>query len=762
MCGRELGFFERALKIENPQLGLSHRVLCSNCHREISLGIDQINEISQEVEKALITRFSKYPYASNDINILIFLTVQKIFEIKPDFANVHGLLLQIFYPDEKDTVKTPFDYLIEITYKVLRDRFTSVLGRYGLEALDNFIGYMSRTCLFFQQQKCNCGEKGAFVYADVFVCQAGFIFFDTKDNLIRNLFISKDRTVRFSETQEGATFDFNILKQRYHKTKVLPIICFNRRDQRSLLVKRVEEYNNQKRERINSELSALINNLNVSIEKDLREIHPNEILSNIPLDSIIVAIIKTLFEEDIDQEYVKEAPEGLLSLIVENFYQENFEKSGLAELSEIQDYILDECLFVHDFEAAFGNKEGMKPAFAFLTPNAYMIKYVDSDKAFIQTRFNRPNDLYCDYQYMIFEGKQEFYITTSSSEKNKEGYYFLTGVRINSKKKEPLRKLEGYFRSKALDYYQSEYEKEKRRKDNLQDKEFINAARNIFIGFGYLPFCIYDEWSAIEQSIRNSDILMHDLIAKREPRTGTNNARIFYTGKTVNSFEQQAAKAAENLGIKRLPIARALLWEVLLEEIQRVCSEEFIRLGGDIIKETDSLEEAFLKYSSLSSIQTEKAYYLGLFIYYLLSKGMFSSENFLDHYNEAVKMYIHLNPGNPNTIEFTELELPEKRPFDLDEYDFSNFNAEVKTRNIETGYNDDNLFIFSIRNSAEDIDSVDNLAKMLGDQSGNKVVLDSESLEYLTKIIRESEDTKIENIEEDTNLESNTNQEENS
>lgn len=703
LCNRELGFFERSLKIENTKLGIAYNTLCSACHRSITLAIDEINSICLNIVKALNGKYSRYRYASNDINVLLFLAVKEIFKQLPDFSDPNNLVVKTFYP-ETNNVKTSFDYLIEVTYKVLRNGFSSVLGRYGLDVFESFKGYMLKKCMLIEQVLCNCGKDGEIIYADIFVSNSGLVFFSKKDDIVRSIFTSRDRTLKYKLIDIGVTYDLEIKKQRYNNLKVRPQIMFNREDQRNDLVHKIQEYNSSKQERIESELRALINNLNITIEKDLRLMHPNEELKNIPFDSVLVSIIKTLFEQDITQDYVKEAPDGLLALIVDQCYQDNFIRSGMADISEIQDYILDACLFVTDFSSAFENRPS-RPSFAFLTPRAYMIKQLNHDDFYLDTRIDYPNDLYCNYQYMIFQGKEEFFIPTATSEKRDDGYFFLTGIRISSKTKKPLEELEEYFSKNALTYYQSELAYEIDQLDQFKEKELIDYARRVFVGYGYLPFSIYDEWATIERRVRDSDILMKNIIPEREKKTGTNGAKIFYAAKTVNNFEHQASNLARDFGIKKLPVARGLLWETLKEEILKAGSEEFIRLVGDIVNETDNLESAFIKYSALTTIEPEKAYYLGLFIYYLMNKGLFEQTDFLDYYDEAVKNYLKINPGNTKIIEFSELNIPNKQSFDTQtiKIDKVNFDSEKTAESNDP-------FILSIRSSSEDVDSVEELA----------------------------------------------------
>jgi len=49
---------------------------------------------------------------------------------------------------------------------------------------------------------------------------------------------------------------------------------------------------------------------------------------------------------------------------------------------------------------------------------------------------------------------------------------------------------------------------------------------------------------------------------------------------------------------------------------------------------------AFFKYSSLKTIEPEKTYYIGLFIYYLMDKNILPDTDFLDNYERAVQTFL--------------------------------------------------------------------------------------------------------------------------
>lgn len=759
ICGHKFSFFERPHRLENNKLGLSYNSLCSSCNQDISRAIDTIENIGDEVQDEIFKKFQNYPYVSDDINALIFLTAKAIFKLFPNYADNDSFVQRIFYPHQ-NSVKTTFNYLIETCYKVLRNNFSFILGRYGLETFEAFSGYMARECLFLEQLDCNCGEDGKYVYTDILVTPAGLAFNAENGKFVRGVFIPMDRTLKFSESESGYTYNFTIQKFRYNNLKVKPEIRFNRKDQREELAHLIIKYNSQKTERIESELEALINNLNVSIEKDLRLMHPTEELKDIPFDSVLVSIVKTLFEEDIEQDYVKEAPDGLLTLIVDKCYQDNFIRSGLSSLEEIQDYINDACAFITDFNSTFDDMPSM-PSFAFLTPRAYMIKQLDSDNSFINTRLDLPNDLYCDYQYMIYQGQEEFFIPITSSKKNKDGYYFFTGLRLNAKDKSNLEDIEKYFSENALNYYQVELEKEEEKLDSLRAKEISDLARRIFVGYGYLPFSIYDEWAAIEHNIRNSDVLMTSIIEDRVKKTSNNNAKVFYAGKTVSNFEQQASTLAENFDIKKLPIARGLLWKSLKDEIRVASAEEFVRLAGDFVQPFDTIEDAFKRYSRNKYIEPEKAYYLGLFIYYLMERNLLEKTDFLDHYDKAVKLYLKINPNSKKVIEFSELIISDEKSFDTNEEDLEKLNKRLTKEVEERKLSSADSFMFSIRTDDEDIDDTDELPSKLTtlreiiitDSSDKpQSSFSSDELEILSDLIENIEEKNNKNSQTDSNL----------
>ena len=117
-CGKELGFFERSLKINNSRINIQYDALCSECHRTIKEGISQIDEMYQRVMGNLKENYHATNMAAVDIDTLIFLAVEALLVIEPNYFSDKTSLNQTII-NRTDRIINKQNDMAKIVYKVL-------------------------------------------------------------------------------------------------------------------------------------------------------------------------------------------------------------------------------------------------------------------------------------------------------------------------------------------------------------------------------------------------------------------------------------------------------------------------------------------------------------------------------------------------------------------------------------------------------------------------------------------------------------------
>ena len=107
---------------------------------------------------------------------------------------------------------------------------------------------------------------------------------------------------------------------------------------------------------------------------------------------------------------------------------------------------------------------------------------------------------------------------------------------------------------------------------------------------------------------------------------------------TINEYiEMSKTYGVESIkifGTTALREARNRLY--ILEQIK-------INTGGyevEILDKEDNALSAFFKYVNLKNIEPDKVYFMGLFIYHLMDREILQSDNFLENYEGAVRIFL--------------------------------------------------------------------------------------------------------------------------
>lgn len=127
-CGRELKFFEQALKSENEKLGLSFTNICGDCHRTVSAAVRGAEKLSAEIENN-IEKVYGVNAAEAEPDQLVLLAADALFRLVPDWHNPNSPIASILVMQES-VLPNKKEYLDILIYKILRIDFTGALGRY--------------------------------------------------------------------------------------------------------------------------------------------------------------------------------------------------------------------------------------------------------------------------------------------------------------------------------------------------------------------------------------------------------------------------------------------------------------------------------------------------------------------------------------------------------------------------------------------------------------------------------------------------------
>ena len=152
---------------------------------------------------------------------------------------------------------------------------------------------------------------------------------------------------------------------------------------------------------------------------------------------------------------------------------------------------------------------------------------------------------------------------------------------------------------------------------------------------------IYDEWLMIQKELKESDLLLNKIITinEKDNKNYAMNA-ITYAPKIIEAFNRGAEDCQKSLEIVEESVAKAMLWVSFQESITETLSQEWVRIAGELLEEGDNTLSAFFKYVNLKNIEPDKVYYMGLFIYHLMDRGILPDHNFIDNYEGAVRVFL--------------------------------------------------------------------------------------------------------------------------
>lgn len=636
-CGHVFGFFERPRDYENARLGISWQSLCPSCLKEIKQTAAQTEQICFAVNDAA-QKITDRKNAAGDAGLLVFLAAAELFHSNPDFADPKNALVRLLGIDDDPAVIRKSDYFIRMLYRVLREGFIGALGKIGIDSFDAFSAYMHKYTLLCEQVRCTLPSGSGLGYADVFICPEGLVFLFDKDKQVKKIYVGSHKPIRFTELHEGATYHVTFTDLRYPGTRSMPVLCFDRPEDAQEAAELLARENTHKEETTERDTKALIEKTDVQIVKDLRALRPEDELSHMPVDAVLVCAVKNLFDHDEEEERLPESEDGLLGEILSRRYAQNLANSGYNSPEQLQAHIRDDCVLAAEFTAAIG-KYAPEPAWGFFAPGAYMIRFIKSGRVLAAAADGAPNDLYANHQFMIFEGSRQLYLQTGEPQKKEDGSYVLQGVRINAAPG-ALEQFGQYFDTQSLAYIQNVLAAARTALTDETKAEIRSAAGQLFISFGNLPFVTPMEWESIERGLAENDLYLKTVL----PARVASAEKPAYAGRIVHEFTRAAETLAQDLSLDSVSAAKALLWEELVAQTRSAASDEWQRLAGDVVDQAANADEAVQLYALLPGLETERAYIFGLFVQHLLSKKIIPEQDFADANRALLKSFKQVKP----------------------------------------------------------------------------------------------------------------------
>jgi hypothetical protein len=644
-CGKKLGFLERSYKIENPKLGINYDALCGDCYSVQKKGIEKLEDIYQRMLSNLKQNkdVQKNGIDSVEIDLLILLAVEALLSIEPKFYLPETPLNQAFIRANEDRGIDRQKDIVRVVYKLLDYGFKTNLQNSDLDQIRNFIAYMIQNEVFLEDIEVNCGVKDELVKANVFISRRGVIIDTIPDQKLIFISIPKDTVVEYDvETSEIINeIIFHNLKYPWDAKKkvVLTLISEN------LLfsVANAMDRFNQKTTKLHEKLKKdSLEYFNSCVVADLKKIKPDEYLEAIHLDCLLLCIVKNLKNQNLFSMEALFDPKGTTIELLWAYYRRNLRNMGMDNNENIISYMLKNTLYTEGFSIKHGNKPSDK-GWGFFTTKGYIIYFKRSKQVFFIYTENFPNAIYHPCSRVSYENKQYLQLIMNNGPGRVDEYRDLDELIFYSEEPETINQMERFFEKHNLYYHMDTFlrkqkEVQRKRDKRLQVQRIIN---HIFADFGYLPFCIYDEWFMIQRELKKSDLLLNKIITIDESKNKNYvMGSITYAPKIVEAFNWGAEDCRKSLDIVEDSVAKAMLWVSFHESITETLSQEWVRIAGEILEENDNTLSAFYKYVNLKNIEPDKVYYMGLFIYHLMDRGILKGEDFIDNYENAVKVFL--------------------------------------------------------------------------------------------------------------------------
>jgi hypothetical protein len=644
-CGKTIGFFDRNYKIENDKLKINYDVLCGDCHGVVKKGIEKLENMYQWMMENLKKNkdVQKNGMVSVEADLLILLAVEALLSVAPDYYDLDSPLNRTFIRAKETRGIDRQRDMVRIIHILLLYGFEANLKEQGLDSPRSFIAYMIQNEQFLEEVEVNCGTGDELIKANVFLSRRGMIIDPATNSKLIYISIPSDLLVDY-QVQSSEIINEVILKNVYYpwdnkKNVVLTLVS----ESVLFAVANAIDRFNQKTAKLQDKLKKdSLEYFNDRVVEDLEKIKPGEFIEAIHLDCLLLCIVKNLKSQKMFSMKALFDPKGTTIELLWAYYRQNLRNMGIDNNEKIVTYLLKNCLYAEGFNIKHGNKPSDK-GWGFFTTKGYIIYFRRSRQVFFIYTETFPNALYHPCNRVTYENKQYLQLIMNNGRALGEEQRELDELIFYSDEPETINQMERFFERHNL-YYQMETfltkqkEIQRKREKYLQVQRIIN---HIFNDYGFMPYCIYDEWFVIQKELKESDLLLNKLIdTDASLRKNYALGEVAYAPKIVEAFNRGAEDVQNALNIVEESVAKAILWVAFKDSVTETLSQEWVRIAGEILDKEDNALSAFFKYVDLKHIEPDKVYYMGLFIYHLMDRGILRSENFLENYEGAVRIFL--------------------------------------------------------------------------------------------------------------------------
>ncbi|MGL4606119.1 MAG: hypothetical protein ACRCU3_01520 [Eubacteriaceae bacterium] len=656
-CGKILGFFDRSHKIDDERLNLHYDSLCGECNGIIKDAIARIGAICEWVNNEL----KKAPenlengISGVEVDLLIFTVVRGVLTLEPDYFSRKSNLNKAFLKGKDEVVDKQKD-LVRLLFKILSYGFDENLRSSGLDLVRNFMAYMIQNSIFLENVELNCDVDDLPLPSNLFANRRGLLIETQEKRELITVPISGDVSIEYHVATSEIVNEV-ILKNVFYPQSNGKMVIITIVSQKVLdfVIRALDRFAEKTKRIQDKEKKDALEYFNDRVVEDLKKLKPQEIIETIHLDCLLLCIVKNLKSEKMFSLQELFDPKGTTIELLWAYYPQNLRNMGIDDNEKIVTYLLKNTLYTDGFSIKHGNKPS-DTGWGFFTTKGYIIYFGRSRQIFFIYTEVFPNGLYNPCNRITYEDRQYLQLIMNSGKSKEGNYRELDELIFYSENESIIDQMEGFFERLNL-YFQMEtfLKTEKNIRGNRE--KYLEVKRvidHIFADYGYLPYCIYDEWFFVQNELRGQDVLLGKIIQIKETQNKTYvKGTITYAPKIIEAFNEGAATLKESLDIKETSVAKAVLWVGLREAVIETLSEEWVRIAGEILEEGDNALAGFFRYANLKNIEPDKVYYMGLFIYHLMDRGILPKDNFLDNYEEAVRVFLECRRviENPTTKE---------------------------------------------------------------------------------------------------------------
>ena len=657
-CGKELGFFERSLKINNSRINIQYDALCTDCYQTIKEGIDQVDAMYQRILKNLNKNSATTNMAAVPIDTLIFFAVEALLVTEPNYYSESTSLNQTIINRSERMVSKQSD-MAKIVYRTLAYGFSENLENWGLSKVTDFTEHMLKNTLYIEQIAMNCSEEVPKTYVNAFFSPRGFIMERIEKRSLVYVMIPEKQVIDYVVKQTDDAYEIEFTNLFYAGDTDKTVRCYlNGNDLAELIQKMVDRFNAHTTTKAENKRQNIIAILKDKVAKDLASVKPEEKAAQINLDCVLLCAVKNFRDDPDGRQAAFDDPDGLFVAFLYQEYRTNLAALNLETCEQAAEYIRANSHYATGFNVKY-EKDAARKGWGFFTNHGYIVGFEGSKRLLFVYTDKYPNDLYFPCNEVIYNGKQYLQLPMEDEVPGEfrefEGLIFFSG---DVKK---IAEIGEFFNRNNL-FYQMENFVEVEEAvygDSEQLMEVKRISDRLFRDFGYLPFCLYDEWYAIQENLREDDLLMKRLIPEKKglPKKYGQEDPI-YAEKIIKAFKEGAKELQSTLKLQGTSVAKGILWCYFKESLMNILSREWVRIGGDIATDGDDITSAFMKYAGLTNIEPEKTYYIGLFIYYLMERRILPDIDFLDNYARAVQTFLECrkNITAPKQYIFQEIQ----------------------------------------------------------------------------------------------------------